>query len=1188
MINISSLIRLDGEFSQSVDTLRAQLLAKTPLPVIINGLSGGGMDAYLTEAVREINLVSGTPTLILAPSDSERARITELICSCGVPAVEFKPREFVFYNVSASHDVERERLSVLNTVLKAEAPVVVTTPSAALAYTIPHSLLKSSVIKLKLGEEIAPKQLAERLVELGFVRVDMVESAGQFSVRGDIFDIWSTISSPPIRVEFFGDEIDRIAYFDPETQRSGGDNPTVTILPACEVLTSPDARRRIKGEIGRLLGREVTPEARGKLEADLAVADSPLPIDFRDRFLGVIYKECENLLDYMESRGRCAVLVLGTNECREQASLRLRRLDEERSLLLEDGQITEAAAKYSDFYPALEAFFEKSATVHINSFAGGVGNLRASGLFGFRTHNTTAYGANPSILFEDVKALRKGGYRTLILAESQQGADSLVDSLGREDIYATAIYSREDFDIASAEGGSVFVDVGMYSGFELIVPRVAVLSMAKPDGHVAHEKRRRHNILKRVGGAGQRLMSYADLSVGDYVVHANYGIGLFEGIEQQTVEGVTRDYILIRYAGTDKLYVPCDKLELIGKYIGARDESGKVKLSKMGGGDWHRAKARAKSAARDIAKELIDLYARRQRMPGFAFDSDTDMEDEFAASFEYEETESQLQAIAEIKADMMRPVPMNRLLCGDVGFGKTEVALRAAFKAIMGGKQVAILVPTTILALQHFQTAQSRMRNYPVTIEMISRFRTPKQIEKILKKVARGEVDMLIGTHKLLSKKVEFRDLGLLIIDEEQRFGVSQKERLKEMATNVDTLTLSATPIPRTLNMAMNGISDMSILDEAPGERRPVQTYVLEHDEAVIHDAIRKELYRGGQVLYVHNSIDDIGIVASRLYEAMPEARIATAHGAMDKDEIEDIWGALVRCEIDVLVCTTIIETGVDLPNANTLIIENADKMGLSQLHQLRGRVGRSERQAYAYFTFRQGKAISDVARRRLTAIREFATFGAGFKVALRDLEIRGAGNLLGAEQHGYIESVGYDLYIKLLQEAVIEESGKGADAPFESTVGIRMSASIPESYIGVSAQRMEMYKKISLIRDKEDMQDVLDELIDRFGEPPRVTEALLKISLVRALASSSRVSRVDFEGGTLIFRTERIELAIWSELFNSYTGLAFRASGTCPTVNYRLKKGEDVLDTAISILGEYKRVYREVNGEDKNGKQKG
>ena len=660
-------------------------------------------------------------------------------------------------------------------------------------------------------------------------------------------------------------------------------------------------------------------------------------------------------------------------------------------------------------------------------------------------------------------------------------------------------------------------------------------------------------------------MSYADLSPGDYVVHANYGIGLFEGIETVTVDGITKDYITIKYAGTDKLFVPCDRLEMIGKYIGERDKDGSVKLSRMGGNDWTRTKTRAKSAAKDIAKDLIRLYAERQRKPGFAFPEDSDLEDAFADSFEYEETESQTVAIREIKADMMHPVPMNRLLCGDVGFGKTEVALRAAFKAIMGGKQVAILVPTTILALQHYQTALSRMRGYPVTVEMLSRFRKPKEQAEILRKVKRGECDILIGTHKLLSKSLEFRDLGLLIIDEEQRFGVAQKEKLREMAKGVDTLTLTATPIPRTLNMAMNGISDISILDEAPGERRPVQTYVLEHDDAVIYDALRRELLRGGQVLYLYNKVEDIDLVAGRIMKELPDARVAYAHGQMERDELEDIWQLLVRGEIDILVCTTIIETGVDLPAANTLVIENADRFGLAQLHQIRGRVGRSERQAYAYFTYRVGKVLSEVAEKRLSAIREFAEFGAGFKIALRDLEIRGAGNLLGAEQHGYIDSVGYDLYIKLLNEAVLEERGETLAERREATIDMKISAHIPESYIPVSAHRMEMYKKISLITSKEDAIDVSDEFLDRFGDMPKATERLVSVALAKALATDAGIERVEAKGAELVFWPERPELAVWSEVFSKYKGMRFAGAGSMNIVyRYRGEPAKAASDISI------------------------
>jgi len=680
--------------------------------------------------------------------------------------------------------------------------------------------------------------------------------------------------------------------------------------------------------------------------------------------------------------------------------------------------------------------------------------------------------------------------------------------------------------------------------------------------------------MRKIGTATKRIMSHADLSVGDYVVHASYGIGLFEGIEAVTIDGVTKDYITIRYAGTDKLFVPCDRLEVIGKYIGERERDGTVKLSKMGGTEWARTKSRAKAAAKDIAKKLIALYAERQRRPGFAFPSDRDMEDEFDSRFEYEETPSQLTAIEEIKRDMSRPVPMNRLLCGDVGFGKTEVALRAAFRAVLAGKQVAFLVPTTILALQHYQTAISRMRGYAVNIEMLSRFKKPKERAQILKKVKSGGVDLLIGTHALLSKQLEFRDLGLLIIDEEQRFGVVQKERLREMAKNVDTLMLSATPIPRTLNMSMSGINDISVLDEAPGERRPIETYVLEHDDGIIFDALSRELSRGGQVLYLYNKVEDIDLVSGRISERFPEARVTYAHGQMEREELEDIWQMLVGGEIDILVCTTIIETGVDLPNANTLVIENADRFGLSQLQQIRGRVGRSERQAYAYFTYRRGKALSEVAEKRLEAIREFAEFGAGFKIALRDLEIRGAGNLLGSEQHGYIESVGYDLYVKLLNEAVLEEKGE-EKVREESTVVINVSAHIPESYIRPSRSRMEIYKRISYIETEADKSELVDELIDRFGDVPVPVMRLMDVALTKALAERAGIRKVEEQNGRLVFISGHPKLDIWSVVFSEFPSLAFMGAGS-PIIVYRMKKNEDPTAVARAVLSKYVTVMEE------------
>ena len=1183
MNRLSELIRLDGEYPKYLSSLRSQFASPTPYPIAINGLSGGAEAAFLAESVIEARKCSGAPVLILAESEGAREKLYKSLLPSGLKVAEYKRRDLVFHNIRASHDVERERLSVLSRVLDRDIDAIVATPSAAVQYTMPRELLCSLSLLAKVGDVLSPEDMANRLSSLGFMRVEAVEGRGQFSRRGGILDFWSGDAIEPTRVEFFGDEIDRIASFDPISQRTTGTVTSFELLPAYEVIINKEARARVAKEIKALIGASEG-EIKEKLQRELATLEGGLSVDFRDKYLGAIYEKRETLLSYLAYSSPFAIFIVGSAGCREELSRFEDYIDTERRELIRLGLVSTSSASYAEPVSQYNGYILKNATTHINAFSGGIGSEKLSGLFGFRTRRTVGYDGNPTMLREDLLALRRALYKIIIVTDTKVGQDALISSLRENDFAPVPIGDMENFDISRASGGEIFVGVGSSEGYELISPKIAVLSMARDEGRAIMSERRKRRIIREAGGAGKRLMSHAELSVGDYVVHANYGIGLFEGVESVTVDGITKDYITIKYAGTDKLFVPCDRLESIGKYIGARDKEGKVKLSKMGGTEWHKTKARARSAARDIAKMLVQLYAKRQRSEGFAFPEDSELEYSFADAFEYELTASQYAAVEEIKSDMIRPVPMNRLLCGDVGFGKTEVALRAAFKAIMGGKQVAILVPTTILALQHYQTVISRMSGFPVTVEMLTRFKKPKAQAEIQRRVKRGEVDILIGTHKLLSKNVEFRSLGLLIIDEEQRFGVAQKEKLKQMAENVDTLTLSATPIPRTLNMAMSGISDISILDEAPGERRPVQTYVLEHDNSVIFDALRRELARGGQSLYLYNKVEDIFLVSDRISRELPDARVALAHGQMEKEELEDIWHALVAGEIDILVCTTIVETGIDLPNANTLVIENADRFGLSQLHQIRGRVGRSERQAYAYFTYRPGKALSEVAEKRLKAIKEYAEFGAGFKIALCDLEIRGAGNLLGAEQHGYIESVGYDLYVKLLSEAVLEEKGENKTPKTDALVDIKVNANIPTHYISDSAQRMEMYKKISLILTPEDQRDVYDEFVDRFGNLPKATERLLSVALTKAIATEAGIERVEWQGANLVFVTKKPDLAVWSEVFSANEGLRFSPGGD--RIIYRLGSA-DATECAVKIMKDYYSAY---NGEkrEKKGSEEG
>ena len=640
---------------------------------------------------------------------------------------------------------------------------------------------------------------------------------------------------------------------------------------------------------------------------------------------------------------------------------------------------------------------------------------------------------------------------------------------------------------------------------------------------------------------------------------------MFSGIRKIDTHGITKDYIKIDYAKGDVLYVPVTQLDMVAKYIGAQ-ENGRVKLNRLGSQDWQKAKARVKSSVKDIAKELIALYSARMKAKGYAFSRDNEWQRDFEASFEYEETPDQLSCSDQIKRDMEKTSPMDRLLCGDVGFGKTEVALRAAFKCVADSKQCALLCPTTILAWQHYQTVTKRFEGYPIRVELLSRFRTPKQQKEILERLKRGEVDMIVGTHRLVQKDVVFRDLGLAIIDEEQRFGVQQKERFKELVKNVDVLTLSATPIPRTLNMAMSGLRDMSVIEEAPLNRQPVQTYVLEHDEAVINEAIRRELRRGGQVFYLHNNVETINSCANRILEAVPEARIAIGHGKMKEHELSEVWRQMLDQEVDVLVCTTIIETGVDLPNANTLIIENADCMGLSQLHQLRGRVGRSARRAYAYFTFRRQKVLTEIQQKRLSAIREYTEFGSGFKIAMRDLELRGAGNIMGAQQHGHMESVGYDMYLKLLGEAVNEEKGvETQNADLDCLIDLNIDAHIPESYVESLTLRLDVYRRIADIRSSEDADDVRDELVDRFGKIPPSVHGLIDVALIRNKAHSMGIYEIRQTDSSVNLFVKELKSPVVADLLIALNGKASLNAGTKPYLSIKCPSDK----ASVSVLKE-------------------
>lgn len=1169
-------IKAEREYSEFLRA-RERLTFERMRPMTVTGLSDGARAAFYASVIDELSGDSPLPPLIIVPDEREALKISNILTDCGLEPLTYPLRDYNFHNITASHGYEHERLKVLSELaLSGTSGVIITTPDAALQMTMPPDYLKECTISLSLDCEYDRDELISKLMMGGYVRSEMVDGVGQFAVRGGIVDIFPPLYDNPVRIDFFDTEIDQIGYFDLMTQRKTENLVSVTIPPARELIPSSEKRsvieKTLKGLIKNAKDDRVITELSGELEA----VQNGSELNFIDKYLPIIYDEPYTLLDYyldkkLTLEKRPLVFMQESTKCSERVKSHDWHLGEELTGLAESGLIALKGGVWAKSHGDFEEFTDLCGFVVVDTFAS-ASDRRSAGLFSFRTKQTVNYSDNFELLSEDLTAYLKRSYKVVVICENEAAAKSVYSSLS-ESGHNAVLASNVTCDTLSPKTAYVLTGTAI-PGFELEATRFAVMSMLPQGSYsksVQATKKKRLTKKERE----KQILAYTDLNEGDYVVHVNYGIGRYVGIKKLTVDGVTKDYIKLQYAGEDTLFIPTNQLDNVTKYIGARADDGSVKLSKMGGADWGKAKTRAKVAAKSMAKELIKLYAERQMREGFAFSPDDTAQEEFDATFEYEETDGQLAAIADVKRDMQSHVPMDRLICGDVGYGKTEIALRAAFKAAMDGKQTAILVPTTILAFQHYRTFVSRMRGFPVKCEMLSSFRSAKQNEETLRKLRRGDIDIIVGTHRLISKDVKFKDLGLVIIDEEQRFGVAQKEKLKEISTDVDILTLTATPIPRTLNMAMSGIRDMSILDEAPGERFPVQTYVLEHDEMIIYEAMRKELRRGGQVFYLHNNIESISTVAGLIREALPDARIAVAHGRMDKEVMSDIWHDLVNGDIDILVSTTIIETGVDVPNANTLIIDNADRLGLSQLHQLRGRVGRSSRRAYAYFTYPKNKSISEIAAKRLSALKEYTEFGAGFRIALRDLEIRGAGNLLGAEQHGHLDSIGYDLYIKILNEAILEEKGEKVEPKFECSVDVNFDAYIPENYIRTSAQRMEMYKKIAHIENREDFDDIGDELIDRYGDAPKPCRNLLYVSLMRNLAGAARFSKIEHRGNMITLYPEHIDLAAWSETSEKYKGAFLLSASSKPTLIYRPRKGDDPLELLCNMLEDYNAIIK-------------
>ncbi len=1135
------------------------------LPILVTGLSEGAriaLYASLSEDCRKRREAGANlpPPLCIVPDEKEALRLSNAFADLGLRTHTYPFSDLVFHNIIASHETEQERLAVLLSVLAGDCDIVFTTPDAALQFTIPKSRLQEETFLLEAGEDYYFDDILAFLDGAGYTRTEQVDGIGQYAVRGGMLDVFPPQQTFPLRIDFFGDTLDTMEYFDPLTQRRTEYVDTARLTPARELLLSPEAKEAILAEIASRR-KKASGSAATVLDSEREALKAGTELYSLAKYISLVYPEKSTLFDYFPG---ALILVQESNAIADRLKSFEWHAQQNVTELLQDGLISSRIAEYNLWAADFDSITARAGAVFCNTFASDMSGQRLAGMFTFVCKNTVSYADSLPLLCEDLEHYIKAAYFTVLMCDSESAARHTVDLLEEAGIHAVLSNTAEP------ERGVPVVSWEFHlPGFELPPQRFAALSLCAHQNAYSRNSAVRQKSVRRKK-AQNKIMSYTDLHVGDYVVHATHGIGQYLGLQSLTVDGVTKDFVKIQYAGSDMLYLPCNQLDAVSKYIGAGADSGDLKLSKMGGAEWGRAKARVKAAAKEMARELIALYAERARREGFAHDADTDMMRDFEASFEYEETDGQLAAMVDIKRDMEKSVPMDRLLCGDVGYGKTEVALRAAFKAVCSGKQVAILVPTTILALQHYQTMLSRMRGFPVQCDMLSRFRTPKQQQETLRKLRRGEIDIIVGTHRLVSDDVTFRDLGLVIIDEEQRFGVAHKEKLKKLARNVDVLTLTATPIPRTLNMAMSGIRDMSLLEEAPGDRQPVQSYVLEYDALIVGEAIRKELRRGGQVFYLHNRVESIYETAAKIREMAPDAAVTVAHGQMDKEELSDIWRAMVNGEIDVLVCTTIIETGVDVPNANTLIIENADDMGLSQLHQLRGRVGRSSRRAYAYFTYPTGSALTEVAEKRLGAIRDFTEFGAGFRIALRDLEIRGAGNLLGAEQHGHIDTIGYELYMKLLNEAILEEKGEELPSRSECSVDLSLDAFIPETYIKAPVQRIDAYRRIAAIETDADLDDVADELTDRYGEMPRSVHNLLYISLLRSLACLAGFDKVEQKGETVLIRDSKPNLAVWTKMAAENRGRLLLNLSAKPYVSYRLRRGEDLLECLIALFKKY------------------
>ncbi|MDU6263527.1 MAG: transcription-repair coupling factor [Anaerocolumna aminovalerica] len=1071
----------------------------------------------------------------------------------------YPAKDIIFYSADIhGNALVKNRLKILRKLMEQEPVTIITTLDGGMDKILPFDSLMESVITIEEAATVDFTGLQEKLIHLGYERQGQVEGPGEFAVRGGILDIYPPTEDCPYRIELWGDEVDSIRSFDVDSQRSIENVKGLKIYPAAEMILSKDRMleglKKIEDE-----KKQYTAKLREQFKTEEAARIQNIIDDFKenivhfqsfvgiDSFINYFYDKTVSLFDYFEG-DNSIVFLDEPSRVVEKGEAVETEFREGMIGRMEKGYILPGQSDVIYSYKELLANLNRKNTILLSTMDYKTNVFAIKSRYDFTVRSVNPYNNNFDVLIKDLAKWKKNGYRILLLSGSRTRAKRLSEDLMEHEL--TAFYG-EDMDRIIQKGEIMVAYGSLHKGFEYPLIKFVIISESDIFGTEKKKKRK----VKEYDG--KKIQNFTDLNIGDYVVHENHGLGIYRGIEKIEVDKITKDYIKIEYAGGGVLYILATGLDVIQKYAGA--ETKKPKLNRLNSPEWKKTKAKVKGAVKEIAKELVELYAIRQSKTGYQFGSDTVWQKEFEEMFPYDETDDQLRAIEETKRDMESKKIMDRLICGDVGYGKTEIAIRAAFKAVSDGKQVVILVPTTILAQQHYNTFVQRMMDFPISIDMLSRFRTPAQQKKVIERLKKGSLDIIIGTHRVLSKDIQFKNLGLLIVDEEQRFGVTHKEKIKQLKGEVDVLTLTATPIPRTLHMSLIGIRDMSVLDEPPVDRMPIQTYVLEHNDEIIREAINRELARDGQVYYVYNRVNGIDEIAGRIAKLVPEANVSFAHGQMSERELERIMFDFINGEIDVLVSTTIIETGLDISNVNTMIIDDADRLGLSQLYQLRGRVGRSNRTAYAFLMYKRDKMLKEIAEKRLQAIKEFTELGSGFKIAMRDLEIRGAGNLLGAQQSGHMEAVGYDLYCKMLNDAVRTMKGDTVEKEtFDTTVDVDMDAFIPATYIKSEFQKLDVYKRIAEIEDEEEFLDMQEELLDRFGDIPSSVNNLLNIALIKSMCHGVYIT-------SMIHKNDQIKLIMYNraklkadkfpELIKKYQPALKLTMEANPYFTYDLKK---------------------------------